>query len=658
MDADDPRDDVTTTHKTVCNRDCPDACRIVATVSGGRVVKLGGDPEHPVTRGFLCWRTNHFLNMQYGPDRVTQPLRRGPDGVHRPIPWSEALDEIADRLLAFRRESGPASIFHYRSGGSLGLSKPLVDWFFECFGPVTVKRGDICSGAGEAAQEADFGECESHDLFDLLHSRHILLWGKNVHVSSPHTIPVLRDARARGAGLVLIDPVHHKGADLCDVYWQPRPGSDCALAMAAARLLFERGAVSPRAAAMCDHLDEFRELAHAQSVLSWCEQADLPFAAADDLAARLASGPTAILVGWGMARRANGGAIVRALDALSAISGNLGVSGGGVSYYHRRRRGVDTSFIRGRAVAPRTICEPLWGREVLDAHDPPIRAVWITAGNPVVMLPDADLVRQALGSREFVVVVDPFFTDTARLADVVLPTTTLLEADDLVGAYGHHYVGVARPAVSRPAGVLDDLEIVQEIAKRVGLADELAGTAREWQERLIAPTARSAGMTLEALESAPVRNPLSPRILFADGKVPTATGRVNLMTTVPQAAQVSSAYPLLLQSLSSDRSQSSQWARASDGPSGGPTACTVHPSVAALAGVGDGQIARLESEIGAIDVRIRIDPRQRTDVAIVPKGGHLSTGHSANALIRAAVTDMGEGGALYDQPVRLVARRG
>jgi len=648
----------TTTHKTVCNRDCPDACGIVASVRDGRVVKLAGDPEHPVTRGFLCWRTNHFLNLQYGPDRVLAPMRRGADGRHHPISWNDALDEIAHRLLSIRNESGPGAIFHYRSGGSLGLSKPLVDWFFECFGPVTIKRGDICSGAGEAAQEADFGECDSHDLFDLLNSRHILLWGKNVHVSSPHTIPVLRDARARGAGLVLIDPVRHKGADFCDVFWQPRPGEDCALAMATARLLFERGSVRPRAAAMCDHLDEFRELAHAQSVARWCEQADVPRRAAEDLASRLADGPTAILVGWGMARRANGAAIVRTLDALSAISGNLGIPGGGASYYYRRRRAVDHSFVRGKAAAPRTICEPLFGREVLDARDPPIRAVWVTAGNPVVMLPDAELVRQALSSREFVVVVDPFFTDTARLADIVLPTTTLLEADDLIGAYGHPYVGAARPVVPRPTGVLDDLEIVQALAVRVGLAAELAGSARAWQERLIAPAARAAGVELRGLEEAPMRNPLAPRVLFADGKVPTATGRVNLVTELPRAARTSPAYPLLLLSVSSDRSQSSQWSRASDGPAGGAPVCTVHPSAATAAGVGDGEVARLESEIGAIDVRIRTDPDQRDDVAIVPKGGHLSKGHAANALIRAAVTDMGEGGALYDQPVRLVARAG
>ncbi|HEY7372403.1 MAG TPA: molybdopterin-dependent oxidoreductase, partial [Polyangia bacterium] len=343
--------DLDTTVRTTCNRDCPDACGIVATVRDGRVVKLAGDPDHPVTRGFLCWRTNHFLGMQYGPDRVTTPLRRGPDGVHRPISWDDALDFVAARLLAIRAESGPAAIFHYRSGGSLGLTKPLVDWFFELFGPVTTKRGDICSGAAEAAQEADFGVCDSSDLSDLNNARHIILWGKNVHVSSPHTIPVLRDAQAGGTRLAMVDPVHHKGADLCERFWQPRPGGDYALAMAIARLLFERGAPSPRAASLCDNLDQFRALAFSDSVDGWCARADVPPAAAADLADRLAAGPTAILVGWGMGRRANGGVIVRALDALSAISGNLGVPGGGVSYYYRRRASVDTSFIRGAAAA-------------------------------------------------------------------------------------------------------------------------------------------------------------------------------------------------------------------------------------------------------------------------------------------------------------------
>ena len=546
-------------------------------------------------------------------------------------------------------------MFHYRSGGSLGILKVLTDWFFELWGPVTIKRGDICSGAGEAAQLADFGACDSHDLQDLLHARNIILWGKNVFVSSPHTIPVLREARLRGARLALVDPVHHRTAELCERFWQPRPGGDFALAMAVARLLFERGAVSARAAERCDNLPEFRALALSRDVAAWCQDADVPVAAAEDLAARLADGPTAILVGWGMGRRGNGGAIVRALDALSALSGNLGVSGGGVSFYFRRRGAFDTSFIGGAKTAPRTILEPLFGREVLAAADPPVRAVWITAGNPVAMLPESETTAEALRTREFVVVVDSFMTDTARLAHLVLPTTTLLEADDLLGSYGHHHLGVARPVTAPPEGVRSDLEIIQGLAARVGLAAELAGTPRQWKERFISAKAAAGGVTIDALEAGAVRNPLAARVLFEDGRVPTATGRVNLVTAAPASPgeiAPTDEFPLALLSLSTDRAQSSQWSARLDGP----TICTVHPDVAAAAGIADGGLGQLQSAIGSMAVRVRCDPAQRRDVALVPKGGHLRDGRCANALVRARTTDLGEGGgALYDEGVRLVA---
>jgi anaerobic selenocysteine-containing dehydrogenase len=645
-----PRGPLVETRKTTCNRDCPDACSIVATVEDGRVVRLAGDPEHPVTRGFLCWRTNHFLPVQYSPERVTQPLLRVGD-LHVPISWDEALDLAAKNLGSIRRESGPSAIFHYRSGGTLGMLAMLTDWFFELFGPVTVKRGDICSGAGEAAQEEDFGACDSHDLHDLLNARNILLWGKNVFVSSPHTIPVLREARARGARLALVDPVHHRTSELCERYWQPRPGGDFALAMAAARLLFERGGVAAQVAERCDNVPAFRALAESRDVAAWCADADVPVAAAEDLAARLADGPTAILVGWGMGRRSNGGAIVRALDALSALSGNLGVSGGGVSFYFRRRGAFDTSFIRGAKAAPRTILEPLFGREILAAQDPPVRAVWITAGNPVAMLPESATTVEALRTRDFVVVVDSFMTDTARLAHLVLPTTTLLEADDLLGSYGHHTLGVARPVVPPPEGVRSDLEIMQSLAARVGLEHELSGSAREWKARLISAKAAARGVTVEALEAGPVRNPLAERVLFEDGRVPTPTGRVNLVTRAPDELARAAEFPLALLSLSTDRAQSSQWSARLDGPA----VCTVHPEVAAAAGLADGAFGRLQSAVGEMRVRVRCDPAQRRDVALVPKGGHLRDGRCANALLRARTTDIGEGGALYDEGVRLLA---
>jgi len=633
--------------KTLCNRDCPDACAIVATVEDGRVIKLQGDKQHPITQGFLCKRTNQFLELQYSPARLTTPLMRR-DGALAPATWDEALDFVAERLLAIKRESGPAAIFHCRSAGSMGMVKEVTSYFFELFGPVTDKNGDICTGPGQWAQNVDFGEFEAADPRDLTNAKHIILWGRNVYVSWPHMIPTLRAARAAGTGIVLVDPVHHRTSELCDQYWQLRPGGDFALAMATARILFERGWTHSDASQWCDHLDEFRALACSRSIEEWCTAADLPLAAAEDLARRLHEGPTTIVVGWGMGRRRNGAGIVRALDALGAITGNIGVPGGGVSYEVNRRRSFDTSFVRGNA--PRYISEPLLGEQILAATDPPIRAVWVTAANPVAMLPDSATIARALETRELVVVVDAFLTDTAERAHVVLPTTTMLEDDDLLGSYGHHYVGVSRPVVPPPPNVKTDLEIMQALAARVGLGDALADNARAWKRRILRKL-EERGITLEQLEQhGPMKHPLVPGPVFAERRFATPTGRANLMTTEPPATGApSDAYPLVLLSLSTDRAQASQWAR----PLDGPLEVTVHP--ASAAGIAHGDLGHLESAIGSLEVRVLHDATQRRDVALVPKGGRFGAGRCANALIRARHTDHGEGGAL-DELVRLVPR--
>jgi anaerobic selenocysteine-containing dehydrogenase len=657
------------TRRTVCNRDCPDACGLVATIEDGKLIRLGGDPDHPVTKGFICYRTSQFPERQNSTDRVTTPLLRKA-GVLVPATWDEALAFVADRLLAIRAESGPAAILHYRSGGSLGMLKQLVDYFFELFGPVTVKRGDICSGAGDAAQETDFGDEDSHDVFDILESRSILLWGKNPYVSNVHLVPLLMDAKKKGARVVLIDPVRHKTAHLADETILVRPGGDFHLAMATAALLFEKGEVDPGAAAFCDDFEAFRALALSREPAEWADAAGVSLEEAALVAGALTARPCSIQVGWGMGRRMNGAAIVRALDALCSISGNLGIPGGGVSFYYKRRGAFDTSFLSKKW--PRTLSEPLLGQEILAARDPEVRAVWVTAGNPVAMLPDSSTVARALETRELVVVVDSFLTDTARRATVVLPTTTLVEDDDLLGAYGHHWVGASVPALAPPDGVLTDLEIVQRLALAVdaaiddrgdvfgvpprppgrangnGIAPRLAGSARDWKRRML-KRVEPLGVTIERLEREAVRNPLVGDVLFADRKFPTDTGRMKLVHELPPEPGDEPGFPLWLFSSSTEKAQSSQWA----GPDPELTTATCHPDAAP--GCSDGEVVAIESALGRMRARLKLDARQRRDVVVVPKGGHYDRGTCANALIRARTTDLGEGAAYQDCRVRIVA---
>lgn len=637
-----------TVHRTACSRDCPDACSLLVTVEEGRAVGLRGDPDDPVTRGFLCERTGRFLARQHDPERITTPLLRR-DGRLEPVGWDQALDHAAGRLAAIRAESGPAAVLHYRSGGSLGLLKSLADRLFERWGPVTVKRGDICSGAGEWAQERDFGQAESHDLFDLLHSRTIVLWGKNPHTSGVHLLPVLRRARAAGATILGVDPIRTRAAELCERFVSVRPGGDFALAMAVAGTLDGRGWIDPDAGAWSDDLQAHLALVRSRPVADWAAEADVALDDVQALAEGLARArPAALLVGWGLGRRRNGAAAVRALNALGVLSGNLGRRGGGVSYYFGRRTAFDP-VSRGLEVAPRTLAEARLGAEILAADDPPVRAVWVTAGNPVAMLPDSLTVRRALEATEFTVVVDTHPTDTTDVADLVLPTLTLLEDDDLLGSYGHHWLRVSEPAVAPPPGPRHELEILRGLAERLGCAEALEGSVADWKGRMTRRLA-AAGADLRALAAGPLRNPFAEEVLYADRRVPTASGKVALVSepaAPPPAPDESRPFTLL--AASTPKGQASQWSLPV--PEGPPEA-RVHPEVADAHG-GDGAVVELFSAVGALVVRLVADDAVRPDVVLMEKGGQLRHGRCANQLVAAVETDEGGGAAYYDELVGL-----
>lgn len=634
--------------RTACTRDCPDACQILATVDGGRVVRLRGDPAHPVTRGFLCYRTDHYLDRQYSSERLTQPLIRR-NGVHVPATWDEALDAVAEALANARDRHGPASIFHYQSGGSLGLLKQLNRYFFELLGPVTTKRGDICGGAGEAAQHADMGISDAPDLAGLARSQAIVLWGKNAAETGGHVIPYLKAARDRGAATVQIDPVHHRATvALVDRYHQVRPGGDGFLALGVARLLLDEGRTDPEVRQYTDGFDAFAALAARHTAAQWAERAGVPFAAVRDLADLFAERkPAAIFVGWGLGRRLHGSATVRLIDALAAITGNLGVEGGGVYYYFQRRGGFDTSFIkRPGNEGARTLAEPLLGEEILRA-DPPIRVGVIDNANPVCQLPDSRTVARGLSSIDFLVVIDAFLTDTAELAHVVLPTTTMLEEHDVLGAYGHPYVQLVQPVVAASAGQRSDLTIYQALADRLGFGEAMRGSHEEWIDRLVAPMAPS-GITREALASTALRKPLAPRVLFEGRRFPTSTGCFQLVNDFPnETPALEPGYPLCLMSVSTHRSQSSQIRQVDqqDAPE-----VIVHPDTAP--GRAHGDIAVLSSPLGEVSVRLAFDAKQQRGVVVYHKGRWAKFG-GPNTLTRARLTDAGEGAAYYDQGVRL-----
>ncbi len=633
--------------RTACNRDCPDACTLEAEVVDGKLISLKGAADDPITRGFLCPRTTRFVDRQEAPDRLKTPLLRVDKGSDEfvPVSWETALDLAAGKLLQAREEHGPESIFHYLSGGSLGYLKKLTEVVFGQLGPCTVKRGDICSGAGEWAQEQDFGMSDSSEVDDLLNARQILIWGKNVHTSSVHLLPVLMEAKKRGCKLVCIDPAPTRSARISELYLCPRPGTDAQIALAMVAYLAERDRLDPDAATYCNHLPEFLEMARSVSIEERFRRAGIPLEQGMELC-RLydENRPSSLLVGWGAPRRSNGADTVRAMDALTAVAGNVGVPGGCTSFYFFRRRSFRAAALPSHGPIPRTISETRMGVE-LEAANPQVRVAWITAGNPAAMLPDAERVARELRRVDFTVVVDTHWTDTCAVADLVLPTLTLVEDDDVMGAYGNTYLRASRPAVEPVGEARHELWIHQQLANRLGFGHVLEGTPAEWKDRLLQPEVDRA-----VLDGQPVRQPGAPRVVFEGRKFLTEDGKVNLMTNAPALPPDNgSEFPLRLMAVSHPDSQSSQWSLE---PPDMPVARISDDSDPALTA---GEVFRLESAQGGFPVRVQREKGLHPELVVLPKGGSgLYGGWCPNALIEARETDYGDGACFYEEPVRLV----
>src|SRR5436305_561245 len=228
-----------------CPHDCPDTCGVVTEVRDGRAIGFRGDPDNPVTRGWLCAKVRPYLDHVYHPGRVLHPLRRvGPKGAGqwRRVTWDEALAEIARRWKGIIAESGAEAILPYSYSGTLGLVQMAVASarFWNRLGASQLQRS-ICGAAAEFAVEATLGKRWSQPYADVLHSKLVIVWGHNPISTAPHFLPFLRQAQRRGCQLVVIDPRRSLTARTADRHYAPLPGTDGALALSIAHVLVAEG---------------------------------------------------------------------------------------------------------------------------------------------------------------------------------------------------------------------------------------------------------------------------------------------------------------------------------------------------------------------------------------------------------------------------------
>src|SRR5512132_2884940 len=406
----------TVEHPSVCPLDCPDTCSLTVTVEDEKIVSIRGSRANPYTAGVLCAKVPQaYPGFVHGEGRLETPLRRSGakgEGRFERISWSQALDIVHDRFTAVIAAHGPQAILPLNYAGPHGmLAGGSMDLrFFYRLGASLLDRRPLCGGIRTEAWVGTFGTVPGIRPEQAEHARLVVAWGNNVTWSNLHLMPVLNRARRRGGRLVVVDPRRTKVAEQADLHLAVRPGTDVVLAWAVAAELERRGGLDRAFIERhVEGFEEFMALARPWKVAEAARVCGVDEAAIRTLAEWYHTlSPAAISVGNGLERNQNGGSGIRAVFALAALGGKLGVRGGGLV------NGAGFAFPK----TPRRLQHPELvppgtrtlniidiGAHLLDATlAPPIKALFVYNHNPVVVHPDQNRLLRGLAREDLFVV--------------------------------------------------------------------------------------------------------------------------------------------------------------------------------------------------------------------------------------------------------------
>ncbi|MFC0387725.1 molybdopterin-containing oxidoreductase family protein [Muricoccus vinaceus] len=604
------------TIKGCCPLDCQDSCSWVAQVENGRVVRMAGAPDHPITRGVLCAKVRDYETRLDAPDRLLHPLlRTGPkgSGLFQRISWDEALSRIAERYSAIIAHHGAEALLPVNFAGSLGVvQRRALMRLFHALGASRF-HGSICGQSGNAL--AAEGHALGFDPEEVADSHLVLLWGTNLLTTAPHSWHFIKAARERhGARVICIDPRRTRTAAASDEHLSIRPGSDAVLAAGLAHVALQEGLADlDYAKAAASDFDAFCE-----QVAPWTpERVSQLCGIGPNTVVRLArelteARPAVIRAGIAPQQTQDGETFVRLLSALAILGGHPTRRGGGLMI----ETGPD--FHEARAARPDLMPSPTRSFDMArlgetltnDALSPPIKGLMIWGTNPVVTQPDTGRVRQGLNREDlFTVVIEHVPTDTMAFADIVLPSTMQLEHFDVQGAWGHHYISVNHPAVTPRGEAKSHGEILRLLARRMGLTEP----ALQESDEAIAAAALPERVELEALKErgwikcSPLRSMLSPRVSLR------TSGGVPLPAAAPSPGHLQLLTPkghFFLNTTFADMRRHQQSA-------GRPT-LEMSREDAALRGLGDGSMVEVRNDRGSVYAHLTVVDGMHHGVVALP----------------------------------------
>lgn len=669
------------TADAVCPLDCADTCSLSVEVAEGRVVKVRGSRANPFTRGRICSKVASALPQQvHGPDRLRTPLLRdGPKGAgsYRQVSWSAALDVIHERFSAIIEQCGPQAIAGLTYGGPMGLlsSGSMDRRFFNRLGSSRVDTTPLCTAVSSAAWDSVYGDTSGISFEELDHSKLIVVWGNNITACNLHLIKRLRDARKRGARLVVIDPRKIRIADEADLHLGLMPGTDVVLAYAVAAEMQRLGGLDQ--AFIDRHVagaDEFLREAARYPLAKAAAICGLEAAAIGEFARMWCElSPAAISLGVAPERNRNGGSGIRAALALPALSGNIGVPGAGVcdvsGYFPIHRQRLQRPDLAATAVRQFNTLD--LAEHILDPGEAlPLKALFIYNHNPVAVNPEQGKLRTALGSEAlFVVGSDISMTDTMALADVILPAASHLEIGDLYKSYGHQFLQRSQPVLQPQGEAVPNTELFRRLAARFGFDEPcFSDTDAQLMDQAIDPDVLGPGIgsastipTGTAVDMAVSR----PASLLRGQRPSTASGRIELFSErleqecgmgLPRYQPLQKERDFVLVTPASEKRINSTFGGVQGHDSDLQVA--MNPADASARGLDNGQQVRLLNDQGKLELPLSISERIRSGTLYLPKGAWLrdsSTGITANGLIPGHKADLAGGACYYDCTVDIEA---
>jgi anaerobic selenocysteine-containing dehydrogenase len=657
---------------TVCLLDCPDSCSLEVTVENSKIVSIDGSDKQPVTDGYICAKVRRFGERVYGDARLLHPLiregKRG--GEFRQASWGEALGIIATRMVNIRDTTGAEAILPFSYGGSNGLlTQDTSDArLFRQFGTSRLAR-TVCAMPTSTANQALYGKMPGVTYPDYRHAKLIVVWGANPSSAGIHLVPHIKAAQEAGAALIVIDPRRTNLARQADVHLALRPGTDVVVALAIHRYLFEHDlADQPFLAEHTHGAEQLRERAAEWTFDRAAEVAGLDPELLENVAEMYAEiSPAVLRCGWGLERNRNGGNAALAVLALPAVAGKFGVRGGGYSMSNAGAWNLPSeSWLGTPEPTTRLVNMNRIGRALLEYRDPPIEMLFVYNCNPVATMPDQNRLLQGLAREDlFTVVFDQVMTDTAKLADVILPATTFLESYDVAKSYGLSHLQLARPVIEPVGEARPNVEVFAELAMRLGLNAEEEGTT-DVEALLHLASALPTEISRDLMDSGIVTGPADGRpTQFVDVFPRTPDGKVCLF---PDELEAQSAvglyryredpetqdYPLALISPATEKTVNSTLGELRTQVAN----LQMHPDDASQRALSTGDTVRIFNALGEVHCPVTLNADMRRGTVGLPKGlWRMSTlnGSTANALVSDELTDIG-GGAVFNDARVEVAR--